>query len=176
MPDTPSNDGSSNQDEQLALPGMENSTPSPQRRRRRPEPTGLDIERTDTRQALSRSLHQKGANEEGQALATGSIYVTGFGKRTKDFYAHFGLTPGNRAQLPPEVLRFLICYEVAAKRRVDRHIVQAQDQRSINRELANQCRIATLIIKRALYWAECLGSLEAAEALLPEPPDNYPLR
>ncbi|XHX79456.1 MAG: hypothetical protein RBJ76_05865 [Stenomitos frigidus ULC029] len=65
-------------------------------------------------------------------------------------------------------------YELAAKRRIDRHIVQGQTQDDINRELTNQVRIATQIMRRALYWSERAERLEST-SLLAEPSSNYPL-
>ncbi len=165
--------------EQLGLFGSESNAPiapTPKGRKRQSalRRTGLDEERTDSFTALTASLAAKKADRSGFAFSIGAIYKAGFGKTAKALYAHFGLPDGQREALPVNILRILIVYELAAKRRVDRHIVQGQTQDEINQELAHQCRIATQIMRRALYWAERAERLEST-SLLAEPPSNYPL-
>ena len=164
---------------QLGLFGSESNAPlTPTRKGRQRQSAiqkaGLDEDRLDSYKALMASLAAKQADEEGFAFSIGAVYREGFGKTAKGLYAHFGLPDGQRQALPVSILRILIVYELAAKRRVDRHIVQGQTQAEINRELANQCRIATQIMRRALYWSERAERLEST-SLLAEPPTDYPL-
>ena len=138
-------------EEQLGLFGEASNAPIQPTRRARKAPiqrAGLDDERLDSYKALTASLTAKNADSQGIAIVIGTIYKAGFGKATAELHAHFGLTSNNRAALPAGILRILIVYELAAKRRVDRHIMQAQTQTEINRELAQQCRIATQIIEK----------------------------
>lgn len=162
---------------QLGLFGEASNAPiKPARSARRTplQKAGLDKERLDSYKALMASLAEKRADNEGLSQAVGAIYKAGFGQNTKAFYAYFGLRPGKREVLPVGILRILIVYELAAKRRIDRHIIKGQTQDDINQELANQCRIATQFMRRALYWSERAGQLEST-SLLAEPPSNYPI-
>jgi len=164
-------------DSQLGLFGSESNAPLVPKRSRtksRPVPTAFDDQRLDSYKALVASLLNKKANDQGVAIAIGTIYRAGFGKVTAELYAHFGLQTNNRADLPTGVLRILIVYELAAQRRVDRHVTQGQTQTEINREIAQQCKIATQIMRRALYWSERAERLEAT-SLLSQPPADYPL-
>lgn len=166
-------------EQQLGLFGSESSAPiEPTRKGRKQQSAiqraGLDEERTDSFTALTASLAAKKVSAPGFAQAIATIYRAGFGKATKELYAQFGLPEGRREQLPVGVLRILIVYELAAKRRVDRHIVQGESQSDINREMVQQCRIATQIMRRALYWSERAERLEST-SLLTEPPSSYPL-
>jgi|GEM_PF-5106109 len=164
--------------EQLGLFGSESNAPiQPTRRSRSRQAaiqTEFDSQRLDSYKSLVAALRAKKADPQGIAIAIGTIYKAGFGKATTELYTYFNLTTNSRAALPEKVLKILIVYELAAQRRVDRHLLQSQAQTDINRELAQQCRIATTIMRRALYWAERAERLEST-SLLAEPHADYPL-
>lgn len=175
-PEEPTEEGTP---EQLGLFGGESNAPiAPTRKGKKRQSAiqraGLDEERTDSFKSLMSALAAKKVNARGFSLAVGAIYKAGFGKATQELYAYFGLEDGQRAALPVRILRILIVYELAAQRRVERHIVKGQSQEDINRELAQQCRIATSIMRKALYYAERAERLEST-SLLSEPPADYPL-
>lgn len=165
-------------DEQLGLFGGEsNALIQPTRKGRRRQSviqTEFDSQRLDSYKSLVSALRDKKADPQGIAIAIGTIYKAGFGVATKELYAYFNLPSNSRTALPERILRILIVYELAAQRRIDRHLLQAQAQTDINRELAQQCRISTTIMRRALYWAERAERLEST-SLLAEPPADYPL-
>lgn len=112
----------------------------------------FNLERTDARDALSRALFRKGADDDGIAFATGSLYHEGWGKNTRSFYESFGLRSGQRKNLPPATLRILVFFELSAWIRVDNHIVVAESQVDINYELGGQVRLAVRAAKRLMYW------------------------
>jgi hypothetical protein len=97
----------------------------------------LRSQRVETRQAFSKSLHDKGADGEGIGQATDIMYRTAFGKSTGELYQAHGGRRGDRDSLPREVQEEITVHEILNKRRVEQHEVQSSEQRQINDELSD---------------------------------------